>query len=44
MNEYIMTVTGEFDWFSGNEKIFYKTELIYELLFHGGLIVDKHFD
>lgn len=41
---YIMEVDGEFTKFSGFEKIFFKDQLTYELFFHGGKIIDKHFD
>lgn len=41
---YIMEVDGEFHKFSGSEKIFFKELLTYELFFHGGKIIDKHFD
>lgn len=29
---------GDYKWFSGIEKIFYKKKMVYECLFHGGLI------
>lgn len=41
---YVMDVQGDFDWFSGKEMIYYKAELVYDLLFHGGKVLDKHFD
>jgi hypothetical protein len=41
---YLMEVTGNFDKFSGSEKIFFNDVLTYELFFHGGKIIDKHFD
>ena len=41
---YVMDVIGHFEKFSGSEKIFSKDLLTYELFFHGGKIVDKHFD
>lgn len=41
---YVMEVNGDFSWFVGREVIFFKDELIYELNFHGGLVLDKHFD
>ncbi|MDR2977046.1 MAG: DUF5680 domain-containing protein [Streptococcaceae bacterium] len=41
---YVMDVQGEFDWFAGKESMYYKEELVYELLFHGGKVIDKHFD
>lgn len=31
-------VEGEFDWFNGEEEIFYQKEKIYECLFHGGYV------
>lgn len=40
---YIMDVTGNFNKFSGVEKIFFKDELTYELFFHGGKIIDENF-
>lgn len=41
---YVMDVQGDFDWFSGKEMLYFQDELTYELLFHGGKVVDKHFD
>lgn len=41
---YIMEVQGDFDWFSGQEKMYYKEELVFECLFHGGKVLDTHFD
>lgn len=41
---YIMEVNGDFSWFIGREVIFYKDELIYELNFHGGFVIDKLID
>lgn len=41
---YIMDVSGTFDKFLGMEKIFFQDKLVYELSFHGGKIIDKHFD
>jgi len=35
---YANSVTGEFEWFNGVEKIYYEDELIYELTYHGGVI------
>jgi len=35
---YVNSVAGEFDWFNGVEKIYYEEELIYELVYHGGVI------
>lgn len=40
---YIMETTGNFNKFSGSEKIFFKDLLTYELFFHGGKIIDKNF-
>lgn len=36
---YKCTAVGDTDWFSGDEKILYKGELIYECRFHGGKII-----
>ncbi|WP_438762312.1 DUF5680 domain-containing protein [Enterococcus sp. AZ194] len=41
---YVMDVSGDFDKFSGTEKIYFEDLLVYELFFHGGKIIDKHFD
>ncbi|MDR0922254.1 MAG: DUF5680 domain-containing protein [Lactobacillales bacterium] len=41
---YIMEVAGVFEWFKGHEKIYYNGEIVYELEFHGGVVIDKHFD
>lgn len=41
---YIMEVNGGFSWFTGRELIFNKDDLVYELNFHGGVVLDKHFD
>ena len=35
---YVNLVTGEFGWFNGVEKIYYDGELIYELVYHGGMV------
>ena len=35
---YVNLVSGEFSWFNGVEKIYYDGELIYELVYHGGLV------
>jgi len=35
---YVNEVAGDFDWFEGDEKIYYQEELIYELRYHGGKI------
>ncbi len=35
---YSCDIEGQFDWFQGKEVISYKGKLIYECLFHGGLI------
>ena len=37
---YICTVGGDFHWFSGREEIFYKNAKVYELVFHGGDVLD----
>jgi hypothetical protein len=34
--KYTCEVSGDFDYFSGKEEIFYRGEKIYECLFHGG--------
>jgi Domain of unknown function (DUF5680) len=41
---YTMDVHGDFEWFIGRELIFFQEKLVYELNFHGGKVVDKHFD
>ena len=33
---YMNSVSGEFEWFQGVEKIYYEDELVYELFYHGG--------
>jgi len=35
---YVNLVSGEFNWFQGIEKIYYENELIYELVYHGGVV------
>ncbi len=35
---YKCTVDGDFEWFSGLEKIFKGNQVIYECMFHGGLV------
>lgn len=35
---YECSVHGEFDWFLGEETIFFMGNKIYECVFHGGLI------
>ena len=35
---YVNLVSGEFEWFQGIEKIYYEDELIYELVYHGGVV------
>ena len=35
---YVNSVSGEFNWFQGAEKIYYEGELIYELVYHGGWV------
>lgn len=37
---YIMEVCGEFEKFTGSEKVFFEEKLTYELFFHGGKIID----
>lgn len=41
---YKMEYTGSFEWYVGSEKIYFKDELVYELNFHGGYILDKTID
>lgn len=41
---YLMEVQGDFSWFTGRELIFKHSLLVYELNFHGGKVLDKHFD
>ncbi|MFD2387357.1 DUF5680 domain-containing protein [Enterococcus rivorum] len=41
---YKMDVSGDFSCFKGSEKIYFKNILTYALSFHGGKIIDKHFD
>ena len=36
---YTNTVTGCFNWFQGNEKIYFQDKLIYELVYHGGKVI-----
>jgi len=33
---YVNSVTGNFNWFQGSEKIYYQNEFIYELFYVGG--------
>lgn len=35
---YTCNVVGNFNWFTGNESIYYKNNEIYQLRFHGGII------
>ncbi len=35
---YYCKVKGGFDWFAGEEEIFFQTVKVYECVFHGGLI------
>jgi len=35
---YHCNVKGEFDWFQGEEQIFFQNMKVYECLFHGGII------
>lgn len=35
---YHCTVSGEFEWFQGNEEIFCGGERVYECYFHGGIV------
>ena len=35
---YACAVSGTFDWFQGTETIRYRGQIIYECVFHGGLI------
>lgn len=35
---YKCQVTGDFDWFQGDETILFQGKIIYECYFHGGLI------
>ena len=35
---YVNSVTGDFDWFQGLEKIYYEDEVVHELVYHGGII------
>lgn len=37
--EYKMTVDGEIDWYQGYEKIETEGHMVYELYFHGGLVI-----
>ena len=36
--KYTCEIDGDYKWFNGIEKIFYKKKMVYECLFHGGLI------
>lgn len=38
---YLNKVKGTIEKFEGKEKIFYKRKLIYELIYHGGIIIEK---
>ena len=40
--EYKMMVEGKINWFTGKEVILYKSKVIYECNFHGGLVEDKN--
>ncbi|QEN04746.1 helix-turn-helix domain-containing protein [Thiospirochaeta perfilievii] len=35
---YHCNVKGNFDWFTGEEEIFFQTQKVYECIFHGGII------
>jgi len=35
---YVNLTSGDFNWFQGEEKIYYENELIYELVYHGGMV------
>ena len=35
---YTNSVSGEYDWFQGYEKIFYEDVQVYKLVYHGGII------
>jgi len=39
--EYFNKVEGTLEDFKGNEKIFYKEQLVYKLNYNGGLITGK---
>lgn len=36
--KYQCAVTGDFEWFSGEEEIYFNGIKVYECMFHGGLI------
>ena len=35
---YLCKIEGDFNWFNGNEEIYYKAEKVYECIFHGGCV------
>ncbi|MBC8061637.1 MAG: hypothetical protein H7Y18_13350 [Clostridiaceae bacterium] len=35
---YKCKVDGSFEWFMGSEQIFYNEEMVYECMFHGGIV------
>ena len=35
---YVNSANGEFNWFQGNERIYYENEHVYELVYHGGIV------
>lgn len=35
---YHCIIDGEFQWFKGYEEIYFRSEKIYECIFHGGII------
>lgn len=39
--KYVNNVDGKIEKFIGEEKIYYKKELVYVLNYHGGLVMDK---
>jgi len=39
--EYLNKVKGTIEKFEGEETIFYKGRLVYKLIYHGGIIIEK---
>ena len=35
---YVNSANGEFNWFQGNEKIYFEDGQVYELVYHGGIV------
>ncbi len=39
--QYLNKVKGKIEKFEGEEKIFYKDKLVYRLIYHGGIVIEK---